>query len=331
MLAGVFHALNDLRVEEVPTPKIKTPNDVLIEVKACGLCGTDPGIIEGRRPTAVPPPFIIGHEYAGVVVDVGSKVESVKPEDHVVVRPTIPCQKCYYCRIGSPSLCRSYLDIGVDMGDGGFAEYSLIPENNAYKIPEYMEWKDAVLVEPLSIVLNGLRLAQMRTGDIVVVLGTGPIGLNWTAVAKRSGAGKVIISEPNDIRRSRADKIGADVCINPLKENPVEIVRDLTDGVGANIVVEAAGISATYEQAFEMTSYAGRIVFFALPPAEFKIQISPHDIVRNEKLIVGNWVNYFTFPAAITSIQNGILPSDILFTDELPLSELTKAMETPKS
>lgn len=330
MLAGVFHGINDLRIEEVPTPDLKTTKDVLVEVKACGLCGTDLGIIEGRRPTATLPPFIIGHEYAGIVVDTGTEVESVKAGDHVVVRPTIPCGKCYYCRVGKPGLCQSYMDIGVDIGDGGYAEYSLIPENNAYKIPSSMEWKDAVLIEPVSIVLHGIRSAQMQPGDVIVILGTGPIGLNWTAVAKRSGAGKVIISEPNEKRRMVAEELGADICINPLEQDPVEVVKDLTNGIGANIVVEAAGNPTTYRQAFKVAARGGKIVFVALPPSEFRIEISPYEIVIGEKHILGNWVNFFTFPAAISAMQNKMLPSDILFTHEFKLTDLPTALQLHK-
>jgi len=331
MLAGVFHALNDLRVEEVPIPEIKSSTDVLLEVKTCGLCGTDPGIIDGRRPTATPPPFIIGHEYCGVVLDTGSEVESVKPGDHIVVCPTIPCGKCYHCRAGSPSLCPSYMDIGVDIGDGGFAEYSLIPEENAYKIPDSMRWKDAALIEPLSIILHGLQLTEMHTGDIVAVLGAGPMGLNWTAVTKRSGAGLVIVSEPNDKRRAIAGKIGADVLINPADEDPVKVVKDLTNGIGANIVIEVAGHPTTYQQSIEMAASGGKIVFFAYPPPGFTIELNPHDIVRNEKHIIGNWLDIFTYPAAMAAMQNKILPTDILITHELKLAALPEAMELHKA
>jgi 2-desacetyl-2-hydroxyethyl bacteriochlorophyllide A dehydrogenase len=327
MIAAVFYGIKEgIKVEEVLVPEIKKPEDILIEVKACGLCGTDPAILEGRHPAS--PPVILGHEYTGIVVDVGDTVKTVKPGDHVVIDPNIKCGKCYYCRSGKQNLCENMTTLGIYI-DGGFAEYNVAPESAVYKIPDDMEWKDAALVEPVSCVINGVTRARIRTGDHVVIIGAGPIGLIWIALAKKKGA-RVVVSEVVERRREAALKVGADIVINPRERDIVQAVRELTGGRGADIAVEAVGLPVTVRQTIEMLAYGGRAVIFGTCAKEVQIPISPYDIMRHEKEIIGSFIANFTFEAAINAMYTRLVPSEVLFTHELKVSEIHKALEIHK-
>lgn len=326
MLAAVFYGVEEgVRVEERPAPTIEKPDDVLIEVKACGICGTDPAILEGRHPAS--PPVILGHEYAGVVLEVGDGVRGVKPGDHVVIDPNIKCGKCYYCRNGKQNLCENMTTLGIFI-DGGFARYNVAPESAVYKIPEDMAWEDAALVEPVSCVVNGVTRAGIRAGKIVAIIGAGPIGLIWTALARRAGASKVIVSEVRERRIKAAERIGADVVINPKEVDPVEKVKGLTDGRGVDVAVEVVGHPTTAQQAIRMLAYGGRAVLFGTCPPETRIPITPYDIMRHEKEIVGSFIANFTFLPAIRAMYEKMVPSDILITHRFGVKDFNKAIET---
>ena len=329
MIAAVFHGVEEgVKVEEVPVPEITKPDDVLLEVKACGLCGTDPAILEGRHPASVP--VILGHEYAGVVIDVGEEVKGVKSGDHVVIDPNVKCGKCYYCRTGKQNLCENMTTLGIFI-NGGFAKYNVAPEAAVYKIPDDMSWGDAALVEPVSCVVNGVRRAGIRPGDSVVIIGAGPIGLIWTALAKKRGAGRIIVSEVMEKRKKMAEKLGADVIIDPTQEDPVERVKELTNGRGANIAVEVVGRPVTVRQAIQMLAYGGRAVLFGTCPMDAQVSITPYDIMRHEKEIVGSFIANFTFAPAIQIMYNKLVPSDVLITHEFKVEEIHKAFQTHRS
>ena len=329
MIAAVFHGVKEgVKVEEVPVPRVTKPDDVLLEVKAGGLCGTDPAILEGRHPASVP--VILGHEYAGVVIDVGEAVKGVKPGDHVVIDPNIKCGKCYYCRNGKQNLCENMTTLGIFI-DGGFTKYNVAPESAVYRIPEDMDWKDAALVEPVSCVVNGVRRARIKPGDNVVIIGAGPIGLIWTALAKRAGAGRVIVSETMQKRQKAAEKLGADIVIDPTLEDPIARVKELTNGRGANVAVEVVGRIVTAQQAVEMLAYGGRAVLFGTCPKDARVPINPYDIMRHEKEIVGSFIANFTFAPAIQIMYSKLVPSDVLFTHEFKVEGIHKAFQTHKA
>lgn len=329
IIAAVFHGVKEgVRVEEVPMPKVTKPDDVLLEVKVCGICGTDPAILEGRHPASVP--VVLGHEYAGIVLELGEAVKNVGPGDHVVIDPNVKCGKCYYCRNGKQNLCENMTTLGIFI-NGGFTKYNVAPESAVYKIPEDMRWKDAALVEPVSCVVNGVRRAGIKPGDNVVIIGAGPIGLIWTALAKRAGAGRVIVSEIVEKRQKAAEKLGADVVINPRLEDPVTRVKELTGGRGANVAVEVIGRVATLQQVIQMLAYGGRAVVFGTCPKDAQVSISPYDIMRHEKEIVGSFIANFTFTPAIHIMYSKLVPSEVLFTHEFKVKEIHKAFQTHKA
>jgi len=328
VIAAVFHGVGEgIKVEERPMPKIRTPEDVLIEVKGCGLCGTDPAILEGRHPSSSP--VILGHEYGGVVSDVGNEVSSVKPGDHVVVDPNIKCGRCRFCRGGKQNLCENMTTLGIFV-DGGFAQYNVAPQSAVYKVPEDMEWRDVALVEPVSCVANGLRRSGIRVGDSIAIIGAGPIGLIWTALAKKAGASKIIVSETVPTRQDAARRLGADSVLDPRSVDVVGAVRSETDG-GVNVAVEVIGNPLTVRQAIEMLGFGGRAVVFGTCPNEAQVSIDPYDLMRHEKEVVGSFIANYTFGPAIEAMYRKQVNSEVLFTHQFNVKEIHKAIEVHKS
>jgi len=328
MIAAVFHGVKDgLRVEERPAPAVTKPDEVLIEVRACGVCGTDPAILEGRHPAS--PLVILGHEYGGVVTDVGKEVSSVKAGDHVVVDPNIKCGQCRFCRSGKQNLCASMTTLGIFL-DGGFAQYNIAPQSAIYKIPVDMDWRDVALVEPVSCVINGVKRSGIGLGKSVAIIGAGPIGLIWVALAKGAGAAKVIVCETMAARQDAAKKLGADMVLDPRSIDVVKEVKAETDG-GVDVAVEVVGSTQTVQQAIEMLDFGGRAVMFGTCPEDAHVKITPYDLMRHEKEIVGSFIANYTFRPAIEAMYRRQVPSDVLFTHHFTVQEIHRAIEVHRA
>ena len=328
MSAAVFHGVKEgLRVEERAAPTIKSADEVLLEIKACGLCGTDPAILDGRHPSS--PPVILGHEYGGVVVDVGKSVHEVKPGDHVVVDPNVKCGQCGFCRSGKQNLCENITTLGIYI-DGGFAKYNVAPQSAVYKIPEDMDWRDAALVEPVSCVLNGMGRSGVKLGSSIAIIGAGPIGLIWVALARNAGAARIIVSESMPARQEAARKLGADMVLDPGKQDIVEAVHAET-GKGVNVAVEVIGKPSTVEQAVRILSPGGRAVVFGTCPKESEIRLDPYELMRHEKEIVGSYAANFTFRPAIEVMYHKQVRSDILLTHHFKIEEIEKAIRAHRA
>jgi len=328
MIAAVFHGLKDgLKLEDRPAPEVKRPEEVLIEVKACGLCGTDPAILEGRHPSS--PPVILGHEYGGVVADAGKDVSLVRPGDHVVVDPNIKCGQCRFCRSAKQNLCANMRTLGIHL-DGGFAQYNVSPQSAVHKVPEDMNWRDVALVEPVSCVINGVRRSGIGLGDSVAIVGAGPIGLIWAALSKQAGAAKVIVSETVPARQEAARKVGADRVIDPTRIDVVQAVKAETDG-GVDVAVEVIGKPLTVQQALQMIGFGGKAVLFGTCPEEAQVSLKPYDLVRREKQVLGSFAANFTFTPAIDAMYTKQVRSDILFTHHFKVNEIHKAIEVHRA
>lgn len=328
MIAAVFHGIKDgLKLEERPVPEVTRSEDVLIEVKASGLCGTDPAILEGRHPSS--PPVILGHEYGGIVVDVGKDVSLVKPGDHAVVDPNIKCGRCRFCRNAKQNLCSNMKTLGIHL-DGGFARYNVAPQSAIYKVPEDMDWRDVALVEPVSCVINGLRRSGIGFGDSVAVIGAGPIGLIWAALSKQAGAAKVIVSEIVPARQEAARRLGADRVIDPTRSDIVEAVKAETDG-GVDVAVEVVGKPLTVQQALQMIGLGGKAVLFGTCPEETQVSFRPYELVRHEKQVLGSFAANFTFTPAIEAMYRKQVRSEILFTHQFKVQQIDKAIEVHRA
>ncbi len=328
MLGAVFKGMSEgVSVVEVEAPTASNPSDVLIRMRACGMCGTDLAILEGRSPAK--PPVILGHECAGEVSGVGSSVKSLVPGDHVVVDPNLKCGVCRYCRSDRPNLCETLVSIGEDI-NGGFATFMLAPERAVYKVPEKMEWKTAALTEPFSCIVNGFLRARVKPSETAVVYGAGPMGLFWVSLLRKAGARKIMSVEIAPRRRDAARNVGADVTIDPTSENPVDRVMQETGGLGADVGVEVIGKVETVEAAIHSSAHGGRVVIMGTTRPDALAKFSPYDIMRYEKDILGSHTQAASFRNAIEMLDSGFVPTEVIVTHQIPLKEIDKAFSLNK-
>jgi threonine dehydrogenase-like Zn-dependent dehydrogenase len=317
MLAAVFEDEGRLVIREVPTPKLKTSQDVILKVEICGICGTDLRIL------AVPPVMqakkgiILGHEYIGQVVEVGDVVRHFQPGDRVAVIPDIPCGYCPFCAEGRPNLCENMYAIGGD-ADGGFAHYALAPAKALYKISPDLPVEAGAFVELLSCVMGGLQKAALLPGEEVVIIGAGPAGLVYLKVFKAAGAGRVIMVEVSPWRSEFALKAGADHVINPRQENLREAVRTIT-GRGAHVVVDAVG--SELAAALAVARKGGRIIMFG-ENHKAESTLRPHEIQGQELRILGSFIGITAFPQSVKMLESGAVELTDLITHRLSLAEL---------
>lgn len=318
MKGAVFRAPGNFELEELPDPQVKT-TEILIQVKACGICGTDEHIINGTAPAS--PPVVLGHEYAGVVTAVGKGTKKFKIGDRVAVDPNITCGKCEYCLAGKPNLCRNLKALGVNI-NGGFAEFSVLPAAQAYKLSASVSFEEAVLVEPLACCVHGIELIEIKRGETVFILGGGTIGLLMLQLTRLAGAGRIIVSEPVSFKRRLAKKLGADQVVDPAKDNlPLRL---------AEVAIECAGAPMTVKQSFELVKHGGRILLFGLVSSQAEVSIRPAEIVKRELTVKGSVLNPYTHHRALELIskkQVKVLP---LITNRFPLTKIKEAFRTHK-
>ena len=312
MKTSRLHGPRDMRLEDVPEPMINQ-DEVLIRVRAMGVCGSDLHIYTGDRP--VPYPRILGHEFAGDIVQVGANVSNVRIGQRVTAEPNFWCGRCVYCQAGRQNLCINRVGLAVNV-DGSQAEYVKVPAQFVWPLPDNMTFVQGAMVEPLMVSLHAIRRSRAQLGDTVTILGCGTIGLMALLCAKAAGCrifAVDVIPEKLDLAR----RLGANEVINGLETDPVEAVKRATEGLGSDIVIEAAGFPATVEQSLVMVRQAGRIILIGLStkPA----QLPPIAVARREVEIFGSFIYHAgEFASAIHLIATGqadVLPLVGLTTD----------------
>ncbi len=318
MKAAVFLGEGKIEIKDISSPKVG-PNDILIEVKASGICGTDIHIIKGTAHAQVP--VVLGHEYAGEILHVGSKVTKFKPGDRITVDPNIYCDECDNCFQGKINLCSNLKALGVDI-DGGFAELSLLPEGQAYKLPEHVSYEEGALTEPLACCVHAIELSPPSPGDKVVILGAGTIGLLMVQLVKLEGASEIIVSDPVASKRTLALKLGANYAIDPRKEPLPE--------KEAHLVIECAGLTQTFTQTFKVVKDGGNILLFGLVDADREVYIRPQEIVVRELKIQGSVLNPNTHGKALRLIAEGKVSVSPLITHRLSLEKINAAFDAWK-
>ncbi len=326
MKAAVFYGPNELKVERVPVPEVG-PHDVLLKVDMCGICGTDVHILRGSFP-APNLPLIPGHEFAGHVVATGEAVDHVKTGDYVTADINLACGHCYFCRRQQKLFCEQIRQIGVHT-HGALAEYVKAPAAAVYHVPEELSPQQSAYIEPLACAVRGQERADIQPGSSVAIIGAGPMGLAHIQLAKLKGAAPIIATEMNRVRLDKAREMGADYVVDAGAEDAVESVRALTEGRGADYVIEAVGSIPTYKQAFEMVRRGGTLVAYGAAPSTASLDLRPFDIYSKELTIVGSYAGtYEAWPEAIALIQGGRFNPEDIVTEIAPLDDIVEAIET---
>lgn len=312
-----------------PIPEIK-PDEVLVEVKACGICGTDHSLYHWNEAIAnsykIEFPRILGHEFAGVVSQVGSQVKGVKIGERVTVNPVLYCGQCSYCAEGIINVCDNRPFYGTDY-DGGFAQYVAVRGQNVVKLSDNVSFKAGALIEPLCVAIHAVERVKPEFGQTAVIIGPGAIGLLMLLVLKSMGVVKVIVSGTgaDKDRLELAKSFGADVILNVDEQDPVSAVKDITNGRGADVVFEAAGHYTAVQQAVKMVAKHGRIGITGLPAKASELmmtEISMREIsiVGNRAYELKNWLE------AVKMIDAGLKVEQVA-THTLPLEDWEKGMK----
>ncbi len=329
MKAAILYDDRDIHLGEAPDPRIR-PDEVLLETGHAGICGTDLHIYRGEFHSRVKPPAILGHEFGGIIREVGKVVQGFKSGDRVAVDPIISCHNCPACLTGHLNACRTLKLLGVDL-DGGFGQYVAVPASHLFPLPDNVPMVYAPMAEMYGLGHHILWRGGVQPGETVVILGAGKLGLSVLDVlCHRVTPGLTIITDVQPFRLETARKLGADTVINAAQEDPVERVMELTRGIGADCVIECighfheiAGREAPLAQAVKMIRTAGRVVTAGL--GEQLSAVHFKTLVIKEAQIIASRVTLGEFPRAIQMMSKGLLHPELLVTHRLALRDVTQA------
>lgn len=326
MKVAMFYGPGKVKLKEKDIPHIKK-GEVLVKIKAALTCGTDVKTYR-RGHKLLPPPSPFGHEFAGDIAEIGEKVDNVSEGMRVVAANSAPCGYCFYCKKGRESLCENLFFLW-----GAFAEYIVIPERivrkNLLEIPDHITYEEAALTEPLACVIHGVEESHIRMGDTVVINGAGPIGLFFTTLVKQKGA-RVIQTDLVDERLKVAQKLGADFIVNAGigQEKTVQKVKDLTDGRGADVGIEAVGYPEIWETTIRMTRKGGTATLFGGCEKGTTITVDTSLLHYAELTLKG--VFHHTphyIRTALNLISWGAIDTDTFITEKMPLSHIDEALQ----
>ena len=327
MQGNYFLGSRQFQVREMSFPPLGD-FEVKIQNMAAGICGTDIHIYHGEKGSAeVTPPVVLGHEYAGVVVETGRGVTTVRTGDHVTVDPNIYCGTCPYCKAGKKQLCSNLVAVGVNF-DGGFAQYSVVPEGQVYRLNPEVSFAEGAMAEPLACCIHGVELAGIELGDTVCVIGGGAIGLLMVQLLRLAGASFVALLEPVQAKRELGLRLGADVAIDSVHEDPAEALRRAGAG-RLDTVIECAGLPVTVEQAIRIAGNRSVVMLFGLTKPDDAVSVKPFDLFRRELTIKASYINPYTMGRAVDLINAGRLDVHSMVAQAIPLSGLRDVLADP--
>jgi (R,R)-butanediol dehydrogenase/meso-butanediol dehydrogenase/diacetyl reductase len=329
MKAARFHGRGDIRIDDVPEPQTR-PGAVKVHVDWCGICGTDlHEYLEGPifAPTVEAPhpltgesiPITLGHEFAGVVAEVGDGVSTVRTGDRVVVEPYIICGSCDACQTGHYNVCRTLGFVGLSGYGGGFSQFVVAEERWIHPLGD-LGTDVGALVEPLAVAYHAVKLSRARPGQAALVFGAGPIGLVTTAALRAAGVDQILVVEPAGVRKAKAASAGADRVIDPTTTDVVAEVLELTKGRGADVSFECAGIDRVLKSAILSTRAGGTVVNVAIWGHEASVAMN--DLVFNEVSVVGSLAYANDHPATIEMIASGKVDPFQFITGRIQLEEI---------
>ncbi len=331
MKAGVLLSVNDVDYTTIAEPSLDA-GDMLLEVKAATVCGTDIRVLRGKKTSGIRYPSVLGHEFAGVVVNAGGNTQ-FSVGHAVTVCPQFACGHCEYCIRGAENLCRNMVAMGYEI-DGAFAQYVRIPafgvkSGNVFAVPNGLSFEEAALAEPLACVMNGQERVGVKMGDAVAILGAGPIGILHIKLARLSGARLIIVSELNPLRREAALKAGADLAIDPGTDDLFSRTKSATGGLGVDVAIVAIGVPSLANDAIRLVCHRGRVSLFAGFTKGVQAELDVNAIHYNELVVTGSFgLSRLWFGKALSMIASGQLEMKSLLTHRFGLADIKLALDT---
>lgn len=320
MKAATLFGPFDLRMQDVATPQPK-PGEVLVRMKAAGVCGSDLHFYDGSHPYKNYP-RTYGHELAGIIEDTASgNTAEVKKGDRVVVEPLIPCGTCYACRVGKYNCCSHLKVIGAHV-EGGFADFVIVRQDKVYRIPDEVPFDIASVFEPYTIAGQCVKRGQVQIAETVLIIGCGAIGLALTDFCKAIGA-VVIVADVHEYRLAKAKELGADIVIDSGKDDLLKRIREITKDEGASVVIEATGVAAIMQKTEELVAPGGRIVIVGL--TNDKVAFTGINFTKNEMTILGSRNSTNMFPRVIELVSQKRLHPEKLISHRFRFSEIEEA------
>ncbi|UUV20107.1 galactitol-1-phosphate 5-dehydrogenase (plasmid) [Fusobacteria bacterium ZRK30] len=334
MKALVLHAKEDLRYEEIATPIINS-DEVLIKVRATGICGSDfPRVLGGESRYF---PNILGHEFSGEIAEIGDKVTHLVSGDKVTGAPLKPCMECDDCLSGNHAQCKHYSFIG-SREFGTFAEYVKMPARNVVKLPEGCSFVQGAFIEPITVALHGLFLADFKGASSVAIVGAGTIGLLALQCAKAMGAKTITAFDISEANLEKAKKLGADYIVNTSSKDMRKQIKEITKGKGFEYVIESAGVQFTEILSLEIAGVKGNVMYIGTPHSEIKLQQNEFEFINRKELLVrGSWMSYSNpwpgkeWTIAGDYLSTGKINVDLLADRIVPMEEGVQAFKDIKA
>ncbi|MEA2054746.1 MAG: zinc-dependent dehydrogenase [Candidatus Thermoplasmatota archaeon] len=324
MKVAMYYNNNDVRIEEMPVPEIR-PGELLVKVKACGICGSD--VMEWYRIKTAP--RVLGHEMTGDIVKVGEEVRNYKKGDHVFVSHHVPCNECSYCLNDQHTLCDTLHS--TNFYPGGFSEYIRVPEINVekgtFKLPDEISYEEGTLIEPLACVVRGLRIARFKKGQTVLIIGSGMAGLLHVKLARAMGAKFIITTDINDYRLDKAREFGADLALH-ADDNILQEIKKINDGHMPDLVVTCTGAPPAVNQAIQTVGRGGTILFFAPTGPGLKISFPLLDLWNKGVTMVSTYAGApKDIVESIELLRSGKVKVKDMITHLLPLEKIQKGFQ----
>jgi 2-desacetyl-2-hydroxyethyl bacteriochlorophyllide A dehydrogenase len=315
MKAVVFPQASAISVETVPDPAC-APNEIVVRVAHSGICGTDIHIYRNEYMSEFP--LIPGHEFSGMVVEVGKNVKDIQLGSRVAVDPNLYCGHCDFCRNEQANHCSNWQGIGITRS-GGFAEYVSVPAKAAYQLSDKLSDTQAAFIEPLACVVWALKRMRVHPADRVLLLGSGPMGLLLIQALRHDGASQITVVDRQPARLQLALQMGANQTVIASADQSKQL-KELAP-TGYDIVIDATGVPAVIEQGFNHLRPRGQFLQFGVTPMDAKIQVSPYNIFRNDWTIIGSFALCYTFLPAIAWLENGVIDVEPLVSHQIALSD----------
>jgi len=326
MKVAMYYSPKDIRIEKMAKPKIGA-DEILVEMKACGVCGSD--LMEWYLKSRTP--LVLGHEPTGVVAEAGDQVKGFKVGDRVFVHHHVACLVCHYCVHGDYTMCEEFGRTHIQ--PGGFSEYFRVPSPNlkvdTLKIPDILSFEEATLVEPVACCMRALRKCNVQTGDTVAIIGAGPSGIIHLMLSRCFGAGRVIVSDLVDYRLVAARGFGANFTVNPREESLIERVKEVTGGRGADLVIVTAPSVKAFADGIRVCRRGGTVCLFAPVRPKEQAKISPHRLFFSEITVVPSYsTSHVETRMALEMLSSGRIHAKELITQVFPLSHIMDAFKT---